>query len=133
MKAETRTLVRYRMERAWESMEEASILFERGHFNTAVNRLYYACFYAVNSLLLARNLSTSKHSGVRAMFHQHFVRTGSVSPELGKFYDILFDNRQKGDYEDLIRFERTDVEPWLAKVRDFLSTVHKIVEEALGS
>lgn len=35
-------LMRYRMERADEMMEEVGILAERGHYNTAVNRLVYA-------------------------------------------------------------------------------------------
>ena len=34
--------------------EEAKILFEKGYANTFVNRLYYACFYAVSALLLTR-------------------------------------------------------------------------------
>jgi len=57
MKKETRTLIAYRLERARESLEEAKILLERGYGNTFVNRLYYACFYAVSSLLLSRGLS----------------------------------------------------------------------------
>lgn len=45
MKEEIRLLVNYRLERARESIEEAKILMERGHINTFINRLYYACFY----------------------------------------------------------------------------------------
>jgi hypothetical protein len=120
------------MERAQESLDEASLLFESGHTNTAVNRLYYACFYAVSSLLLTQNLSSSKHSGVRAMFHQRLVRTGRVSAELGKFYDILYNNRQKGDYADLVRFERDDIQPWFERTRDFLSEVNKLIEKTMS-
>ncbi len=29
---------------------------EKGYANTYVNRLYYACFYAISALLLTRNL-----------------------------------------------------------------------------
>lgn len=47
-------LMRYRMERANETMEEVDILAERGHYNAAVNRLYYACFYATQALLLKK-------------------------------------------------------------------------------
>ena len=51
MNQETKTLVTYRLERAHESLDEANILLERGHANTFVNRLYYACFYAVRSII----------------------------------------------------------------------------------
>lgn len=56
MKKETVTLITYRLERAHESLEEAKILFERDFANTFVNRLYYACFYAVSALLLTKGL-----------------------------------------------------------------------------
>ena len=34
-------LMRYRMERADETMEEAAVLADRGFYNATVNRLYY--------------------------------------------------------------------------------------------
>jgi uncharacterized protein (UPF0332 family) len=39
-----RDLVRYRMERAAETLEEARLMLERGHLHGAANRIYYACF-----------------------------------------------------------------------------------------
>jgi len=73
------------MERAEETLEEAALMLEKGHVNTAVNRLYYACFYAVNALLLTRELSSARHSGVRTLFHQYFIKSSEVSPSLGMF------------------------------------------------
>ena len=97
MKEETRTIVRYRLQRAYEALEEAKILEEKGYANTFINRLYYACLYAISALLLSRGLSASKHSGVRSVFHQEFVKSGEVDGKWGQLYDRLFDNRQKGD------------------------------------
>lgn len=45
-------LVEYRIERAYKTMEEAALLEEKGYYNAAVNRLYYACYYATEALLL---------------------------------------------------------------------------------
>jgi len=112
MNQETKTLILYRLERARESIDEASILLERGHVNTFVNRLYYACFYAVSALLLTSGLSSAKHSGVRSLFHQNFVKSGIVAIELGQFYSRLFDSRQKGDYADLVWFDIEEVRSW---------------------
>ncbi len=55
-------LTRYRMNRARKSLEEAEIMANTGHWNTCVNRLYYACFYAVTALLARHNLSSSKQA-----------------------------------------------------------------------
>jgi uncharacterized protein (UPF0332 family) len=70
-----------------------------------VNRLYYACFYAVSGLLLQDGLSASKHTGVRSLFNRHYVRTGKVPKELAPIYNDLFERRQEGDYMDFVDFE----------------------------
>jgi len=131
MKEEARILVMYRLERARESLEEAGILLEREYGNTFVNRLYYACFYAVSALLLTRGLSSAKHSGIRSLFHQNFVKPGKVDPELGQLYDKLFDNRQKGDYADLVRFDPNEVRDWYDEAREFVETIENVVRKEL--
>lgn len=132
MKEETRTLITYRLERARESLEEANILLERGYGNTFVNRLYYACFYAVSALLLTKGLSSAKHSGIRSLFHQNFVKSGLVKTELAQFYDMLFDNRQKGDYADLIRFDPNEICDWHEEAQEFVETLGGIVKKEFG-
>ena len=132
MKEETRTLITYRLERARESLEEAKILLKTGHANTFVNRLYYACFYAVSALLLSKGLSSAKHSGIRSLFHQNFVKSGLIPKELGQLYDRLFDNRQKGDYADLIRFDPEEVCDWYDEVQEFVEMAESIVTKELG-
>ena len=48
----SKDLVLYRMARAQETLEDARILANAGRWNACVNRLYYACFYAVSALLV---------------------------------------------------------------------------------
>lgn len=131
MNEEVRTLARYRMERAFETLEEARLLLASGHTNTYVNRLYYACFYAVSVLLLLRGKTFAKHSGIRSAFHQEFVRSGMVSRELGQLYDRLFDNRQKADYADLIIFSPEDVMPWLEETVEFVQALAEITRKEM--
>ena len=127
MKKEIRVLVIYRLNRSDESLEEALILLKRDHVNTFVNRLYYACFYAVTALLLSKGLSSSKHSGVRALFHQNFVKNELITREMGKFYDKLFDTRQKGDYADLVYFDKKEVGSWFDESKKFISSIKNII------
>ena len=54
------TLIRYRMDRAKEALSAARLMYEKGHYNDAVNRLYYSCFYAVIALLATERLITSQ-------------------------------------------------------------------------
>ena len=51
-------LIRYKLSRAKETLEEARVMLQTSHPYGAANRIYYACFYAVTALLLTRNLSS---------------------------------------------------------------------------
>lgn len=111
MMQETKALILYRLERAHEALDEADILLQRGHANTYINRLYYACFYAVSALLLTKDLSSAKHSGVRTFFHQNFVKLGIVTIELGQLYDNYSVTVRRGIMRTLcgLRLTRLDI------------------------
>jgi uncharacterized protein (UPF0332 family) len=57
-----RALAEYRMKRATEAFEDAAALAERNSWNAALNRLYYAAFYAARALLATRGLDAARHS-----------------------------------------------------------------------
>jgi len=129
MTPEEKALVQYRLEHAHESLEEAKLLFDTGHLHTYVNRLYYACFYAVSALLLSQGQSTSKHTHLRSLLHKDFVKSGQVPVEQGQFFDLLFNNRQKGDYSDLVIFQADQIEPWLKQATHFVGCIAAIIPE----
>ena len=122
-----RALIAYRMERAHETITEAVILCDAGHVNAHVNRLYYACFYAVSALLLTKGFSTSKHGHLRSLFHRECVKTGLLPEELGRFFDLLFDSRQAGDYADFVQFKAEEVTDWLDRTRAFVGQVEQLI------
>jgi uncharacterized protein (UPF0332 family) len=117
------------MERAIEALDEAKVLFDSDHINTYVNRLYYACFYAVSALLLSCDESTGKHGYLRSLFHKEFVKTGLLPVEAGKHFDLLFQNRQKGDYSDYVTFQADEVRDWLDKTRVFVDQIQNYLSE----
>lgn len=90
--------IKYRFEKAISTINEVETLIEKGFYNTAVNRMYYACFYAVGALLIKHGIIVSSHSGSRQKFGSLFVQTGLIDKESGKLYSELFEKRQKGDY-----------------------------------
>jgi len=126
-------LVSYRLERARETLVEARTMSDIGHANACVNRLYYACFYAVNALLASRGMSASKHSGVRSLFGQHFVKTGLIPAELGKFYNDLFETRLESDYDDFVRVDPEKLPPMLEIAPRFLDAVEALARERPSS
>jgi uncharacterized protein (UPF0332 family) len=133
MTPEARTLVQYRLERAREALAEAAVLLDSGHANTGVNRLYYACFYAVSALLLTKGLTATRHSGLRTLFHQHVIRAGLLPLVQGQLYDRLFDQRQQSDYADLVHFEVHEVRSWGGEAQAFVDAVAVLIQQALES
>jgi len=117
--------VNYRFHRAEESYEEALILAKEERWNAVINRLYYACFYAVIALLIKNNISTQTHDGARIQFGLIFVKTGIIDKESGKLFSKLFDYRQKGDYGDLFDYNEELTKPLINKVNEFLIEIKK--------
>lgn len=79
------SMVRYWWSKAEESLASARREFQAESYAFAVNRIYYAVFYAACAALLDRRQTFHKHSGVRAAFHQVFVKTGLIAIEWGRF------------------------------------------------
>lgn len=117
--------VNYRFHRVEESYEEALILAKEERWNAVINRLYYACFYAVIALLIKNNISTQTHDGARTQFGLIFVKTGIIDKESGKLFSKLFDYRQKGDYGDLFDYDEELTKPLINKVNEFLIEIKK--------
>ncbi|KPL24783.1 MAG: hypothetical protein AMJ75_02750 [Phycisphaerae bacterium SM1_79] len=120
-------LIRYKLSRADETLEEARVMLKTGHPYGAANRIYYACFYAVTALLLTRNLSSSKHSGVLALFNRHFVKPGLVSVDMGKFYGRMFDNRLDSDYADWSEVDEQDIQEEFGRAGEFITAITAII------
>ncbi|PWD97995.1 HEPN domain-containing protein [Marinilabilia rubra] len=120
-------LSEYRLERAKETLMEAKTLIDNSFFNAAVNRLYYACYYAVIALLVKQGIAARTHAGVKQMFGLHFVVEKKVSPRLGRFYNQLFNDRITGDYDDFVRYDRDMAEEILPLAEEFISVVKTLI------
>jgi uncharacterized protein (UPF0332 family) len=86
------------LERAETNLRAAKDLIEKQYFDIAAARAYYSAFYAARALLLSMGIDTSKHSGVIALIHQNFVKTGKLEKEQGRNLNWLFEVRGVGDY-----------------------------------
>lgn len=126
-------VVRYWLAKAEESLASGQRELEAGSLSFAMNRLYYAAFYAVSALLLAHQLFFKKHSGVRAAFHKNFIKAGILNPIWGRFYDQLFEDRQEGDYVVFVTFESTYVETQLNQCIQFLVQIRSLLMKEVNA
>lgn len=125
--ARLRELVRLRMEQATETLREARVLLSEHAGRGAVNRAYYAMFYAVLALLAIKGLGSSKHSGTISLFDREFVRPGALPKELSRSLHMAFERRQQADYGELLQIDAAgatrmleEAETFIGKVRDYL-------------
>jgi uncharacterized protein (UPF0332 family) len=121
------TLIQLWLQKAEEAMSSAKLELDAGHTNFAVNRLYYACFYAVTALLLKDTKQFARHSAVKSEFVHSYIKAGKIDIRWNGFYQKLFDDRQEVDYLPTIIFESADVLPRLHQAREFLDTVRALI------
>lgn len=112
--------VRYRLEKAEETYQAAQVLYEAAQWNSVVNRLYYACFYAASAVLLYRHISAKSHAGIIGQFSENVVRTGEISLDDFRVYSKLLNWRTKGDYSDLYDFNKEDIDMVMLPARHFI-------------
>ena len=131
MTQELKTVINYRRQKARETLADAQLLLENQRWRSCVNRIYYALFYAVIALLLTRKLYASTHTGVKALFNQHFVKPGAVSGSWGSFYSKMFDYRQQADYEDEEKCNADQTKQWFLKAQEFITLIEEVVDSEI--
>lgn len=121
--------IHYRIERAEETLLEVDSHLSNGFWNTAINRMYYACFYAVGALLVKNNVEVSSHAGVRQQFGQLFVKPGIIDRNLGKHFTELFEKRNRGDYNDFIDYNENEARELLPKTVELIERIKNLINQ----
>jgi uncharacterized protein (UPF0332 family) len=122
-------LIKYRTSRSLETLKEADLLIQNEFWNAAINRIYYACYYAVSALLLKSNIDSNSHKGIRQMFGFHFIQTGLVSKEDGRLFSDLFDRRQTGDDDDFVFYEEETVKIFFHEAEGFILRIISLIDQ----
>lgn len=118
-------LVRYRMERSQESFRAAEILCNEMLYIETVNRLYYACFYAITALMAWHETSAKTHVGVKSFFNKEFIASSVLETKHGVFFNRIFTARHEDDYEDFVIIEEQTVLEYMKQGRLFLEAIQQ--------
>lgn len=123
-------VIAFWLERSDEAVASAFAEIEAGRHAFAVNRAYYACFYALSAVLLAEGRKYVKHSGVRAALHRQLIRSQRLDSSWGRVYDRVFENRHRGDYQELVVFEAAHVRELCGQAVEFVAQMRRLLENA---
>ena len=120
--------INYRIKNSKETLEAARLLAKNEHWNSAINRLYYSCFYAISALLYKYDINANSHAGLKHQFTLHFIKTKVIDKELGRVFVELFDWRQKGDYGDFYDFDKDKTMPLFKPVETLIETIESLIK-----
>jgi uncharacterized protein len=59
------------------------------------------------------------------MFGQHFIKTGDISKDFGKFYSYIFNKRQTGDYDDFVDYSDEEVQELIEPAKELINEIEK--------
>ena len=121
------SLVNYRKELAFSTLDDAKFLFNANRLNASANRLYYACFYIVEALLIKNCIKAGTHQGAKAMFSAHFIATQKLDKQWGKYFSDVLNLRKTADYDFFINYDKEDIEPLLQKADTFINLVKDLI------
>lgn len=122
-------LISYRLQRSNESIKAAEIMMQNKMLTFAMNRIYYAMFYAVQAFLVLKGVSFSKHGQVKAFFNRELIKTGILPLELGRLYNKAFEYRQKFDYVDFSEPDTEMVVSYLEGARKFIAVIEEYIRK----
>jgi uncharacterized protein (UPF0332 family)/predicted nucleotidyltransferase len=116
------------LQRARQALQSANTLLSTGDLNGAVNRAYYAMFYAAHAALAHRGVeaASSKHGKVVGLFGQHLVKTRLLPRSLGASLNQMLELRQKADYGGT-GVSPVDAERGLSQAEAFIAAVERLI------
>jgi len=121
--------ISYRINSAKETLDAARLLADNQYWNSAINRLYYSCFYVISALLYKYDISANSHAGLKHQFTLHFIKTGLIDKELGRVFVELADWRQKGDYGDFYDFDKEKTMPLFKPVETLIVAIESLIKD----
>lgn len=120
--------IKYKQQKAAQSIKEARLLMENSLNDTAVSRLYYAAFYAVNALLAINGFNPKTHSGTKSIFNKEFILTGKIDNRFSDFYSFLMAKRFEADYDDFVFIDENKMQSLLTETEEFVNVINSLIK-----
>lgn len=117
------------IERSEETLTVARLLLHNQKYPATGSRAYFVMFYAVCAVVRAKNLDTSKHSGVISLFGCHFAKDNIIDPRFHKMITKTFDDRDVADYSIFAEMIDKVAEQRVADAEAFLQEMKRFLQE----
>lgn len=125
------SLCNYRMAAARETLQVAQECFEGNHYKDAINRSYYAAFYAVKAVLALEERDFKRHKDVMAYFTQKYVAADVFPRDIGRKLARLQQKREKSDYDDFFIASREEAAEQIGYTQEVVALIADYLEKNL--
>jgi len=121
-------LIKFAIEKSKTALQTAKENMASKKLEGALNRIYYAIFYAVSALAIKNDFSTSNHSQLIGWFNKKFIHEDKVfDKEIYRIYESSFAYRQKSDYDLMYTPDLDTVQTLLSKAEFFIDAIVKAI------
>ena len=119
----------YRINSALETLDAAKVCIDSKHYKEAINRSYYASFYAIKAVLAMEGTDFKRHKDVVAYFNKNYVATEIFDKRLGRMLSNLQQTRETSDYDDFFIASKEDAETQCENAESIIEAVRKYLKE----
>jgi hypothetical protein len=125
---------RERLAQEWLGLADEALASARSEQQAArdrfaINRCYYACFYAVSAVLLREGKTYVRHVAVRQAVHSELVHPGRIAAVFGQFYNDLFRSRHLADYDPSARVSPADAAKAIQGATEFVAEMKRLAAQ----
>lgn len=126
---ERKLMVSMQLEKAHRFLDQADDMCKQHYWDIASNRYYYACYHAVQALLIKNGLYAHTHDGLLSQFGLHFVKTGKIDKDFGAFLSRMEQLREKGDYNCFYAITEEEIETITVPSRNLIKKIEELLAE----
>lgn len=119
----------YRFENALSTLEIAEMCMEKKHYRDAINRCYYAVFYAIKSVLALEEVDFKRHKDVVAYFNKEYVATEIFPKDIGRKLGNLKTTREENDYDDFVFASVDEAETQMENTKYIVNCVKEYLKD----
>ena len=117
------------LERAYEALDSAKILFENKKYNSSISQAYYAMFYAAKALLSVKDIHPKTHRGVVAELGLEFINKGFIEEVYGKMIAKGLQLRERVDYDVYYRATKEEAEEVIKDAEKFVERIRDAIDK----
>ena len=122
-------LITLQKEKAYRFLQEADDMVIQQRWNLAANRYYYECYHMVHAAFITKGIMTKSHDGTLTELGRHFILTGKLDKQYGRFFARMIQLRLKADYNNISDVTEEEVKEMAPLSHNFVDNLLPLLSQ----